>query len=282
MQPGLEFIRSQGGRPTCWLPLTTAHRQGRRPQLRQPPERAYTDDVLAFMEQVAAMVAIAVDNGINYDRAQRYQRELREERDRLRFLLDVNNLLVSHLDYPGCSRRSLRPSSGSSKHDQSASRCTIRSRAQLRLDWIYDAARGFTRSDITLPLDRSVAGMTFSGASPACSGGRTWKERGWDGASLMKASGVESVCCVPLVTRNGKLGALYVGSADGGCVLRGRRHAPRADVGADRDRRRERPRLRARSPKLNAQLIDEKQYLERELQHEFTEIIGRAALCAGC
>ena len=52
------------------------------------------------MEQVAAIVAIAVDNGINWEHAQRYQREVQEERDNLRFLLEVNNLLVSHLDYP--------------------------------------------------------------------------------------------------------------------------------------------------------------------------------------
>ena len=34
------------------------------------------------------------------EEAQRLQQELREERDRLRLLLDVNNLLVSRLDYP--------------------------------------------------------------------------------------------------------------------------------------------------------------------------------------
>ena len=59
----------------------------------------YTDDIAAFMAQIAAVVAIAVDNGINWEQAQRYQHELRDERDRLRFLLDVNNLLVSHLDH---------------------------------------------------------------------------------------------------------------------------------------------------------------------------------------
>ena len=47
------------------------------------------------MEQVAAHVAIAVDSAINFDDAQRLQGELREERDRLRLLLEVNNLLVS-------------------------------------------------------------------------------------------------------------------------------------------------------------------------------------------
>ena len=34
------------------------------------------------------------------EEAKRLQQELRDERDRLRLLLDVNNLLVSRLDYP--------------------------------------------------------------------------------------------------------------------------------------------------------------------------------------
>ena len=97
--PGLEFIRSQGRRIACWLPLTTAHRRVGVLTFGSRSADAYTDDHLAFMDQVAAAVAIAVDNGINFDQAQRYKRELREERDNLRFLLDINNLLVSHLDY---------------------------------------------------------------------------------------------------------------------------------------------------------------------------------------
>jgi GAF domain-containing protein len=35
----------------------------------------YTDDIAAFMAQIAAVVAIAVGNGINWDHAQQYQAE---------------------------------------------------------------------------------------------------------------------------------------------------------------------------------------------------------------
>jgi hypothetical protein len=38
----------------------------------------------AFMEQVAAHVAVAVDNVINFDRSRKYEQELTVERDRLR------------------------------------------------------------------------------------------------------------------------------------------------------------------------------------------------------
>ena len=99
MPLGPSFLRSQGRKVACWLPLTTAHRRVGVLAFGSRSPVPYTDDIAAFMAQIAAVVAIAVDNGINWDQAQRYQRELRDERDRLRFLLDVNNLLVSHLDH---------------------------------------------------------------------------------------------------------------------------------------------------------------------------------------
>src|SRR4029453_9230391 len=81
--PGLEFIRSQGRKISCWLPLTTAHRKVRVLTFRSCSAESYTDDPVAFMDQVASAGAIAVDNGINFEEAQRYQRKLREERDNL-------------------------------------------------------------------------------------------------------------------------------------------------------------------------------------------------------
>jgi len=50
------------------------------------------------MQQVARQVAVAVDNALNLERAQAYQRQLAQERDRLRVLLEVNNAVVSKLD----------------------------------------------------------------------------------------------------------------------------------------------------------------------------------------
>ena len=94
LPPGLAFLRSQGRKVACWLPLTTAHRRVGVLAFGSQSPVPYSDDIAAFMAQIAAVVAIAVDNGINWEQAQRYQHELRDERDRLRFLLDANNLLV--------------------------------------------------------------------------------------------------------------------------------------------------------------------------------------------
>ena len=58
---------------TCWLPLTTAYRSVGVISFGSRWPTRYSADALAFMEQVAAIVAIAADNGINYERAQAYR-----------------------------------------------------------------------------------------------------------------------------------------------------------------------------------------------------------------
>ena len=122
--------------------------QARRPRASAAPlATAYTDDILAFMEQVAATVAIAVENGINYDQAQRYQRELPGERDHLRFMLESTTFSSRISTIAGCSRRSLKPSSVVIDADHIGVALYDEESAQLRLDWMYDKARGFTSSD---------------------------------------------------------------------------------------------------------------------------------------
>ena len=172
----------------------------------------YTDDIAAFMAQIAAVVAIAVDNGINWEQAQRYQRELLDERDRLRFLLDVNNLLVSHLDHRSLLEAICEAVKRVIDADHIGVGLCAPESGQVRLDFVYNKARGFSRPDITFPLDRSIAGLTLERGAAGVFLRPELEDRGWDGAPLMKEYGIESVCCVPLVTRNGPLGVLYVGS----------------------------------------------------------------------
>lgn len=75
-------------------------------------KRAYPDDEVSFMQQVAQMVADAVDNVLHDESARAAQRQLLREWDRVRLLLEVNNAVVSHLNLDdlftavsGCLRR---------------------------------------------------------------------------------------------------------------------------------------------------------------------------------
>ncbi len=276
LHPTLEFMRSQGWKMTCFLPLTTARRKVGVLSFGSGSTTAYTHDVLAFMEQVAATVAIAVENGINREEAQRYEHELREERDRLRFVLDVNNLLVSRLDYPALLKAICDAVQRVVEADQIAVALYDAESEQLRLDMIYDKSRGFTRSDARISLDTSAAGVTFQRGVTGVFRRSELEGRGWtDGASVMKDSGVESVCCVPLVTPSAKLGTLYVGSSkpdpfsEDDVNLLGHTSVQMAIAI-------ENARAYEAMVDLNAHLIDEKQYLELELGHEFAEIVGKS------
>jgi len=273
LPPGLSFLRSQGRKVACWLPLTTAHRRVGVLAFGSRSPVPYTDDVAAFMAQIAAVVAIAVDNGINWEEAQRYQHELRDERDRLRFLLDVNNLLVSDLDHRSLLEEICEAVKRVIDADHIGVGLCAPESGQVQLDFVYSKARGFSRPDITFPLDRSIAGLTLERGAAGVFLRPELEDRGWDGAPLMKEYGLESVCCVPLVTRNGPLGVLYVGSggpdafSQDDVTLLGQTSAQIAIA-------LENARAYEEVTDRNAQLIDEKQYFERELHHEFAEIIG--------
>src|SRR5688572_29819277 len=156
------------------------------------------------MEQVAAHVAIAVDNAINFDDAQRLQGELREERDRLRLLLEMNNLLVSRLDYPDLLQTLSESLQRVVKHDSASVALVDRESGQLRLQALtYHDARGVLEPDVWLPLDGSAAGVTFASGVA-----RLFRQIDLDqfagrDAPSSSSAGAQSVCCVPLVTRRG-------------------------------------------------------------------------------
>jgi formate hydrogenlyase transcriptional activator len=272
----LDFIRHQGAKVTCWLPLTTAHRRVGVLSFGSRDADQYGADAVAFMEQVAAHVAIAVDNAINFDEAQRLQGELREERDRLRLLLEVNNLLVSRLEYPDLLKTLSESLQRVVKHDSASIALVDRESGQLRLQALtYNDARGVLEPNTLLSLEGSPSGLTFARGMA-----RVFRRADLDqfddkDTSPILHSGLHSVCCVPLITRRGSLGTLNVASVDPEAF-------PPEEVEL----------LKQISSQLaiaveNAlafqeitgiknQLAGEKQYLEEEirLKHDFSDIIG--------
>ena len=274
LPPAIAYIHSLGQKHVCLLPLTTARQKigvlafGSR-------SSAYSDEALAFMEQIAGIVAVAVENKINYDEAQRYQRELREERDHLHFLLDINNFLVSRLDHRALLKAIFDTVQRviTAEHVRVAF-CDQESRV-LQLGSSFDTSRGFSESDVTLPLDRTIAGVTLERGAAMVFRLSDQDAIRLDSAAVMKDFGLESVCCVPLVTGNGKVGALYVGRAstasfsEQDAALLGQASAPIA-IAAENARAYE------ALAQINARLTEEKQYLEGELDREFAEIVGKS------
>jgi formate hydrogenlyase transcriptional activator len=252
----LDFLRRRGARVTCWLPLTTSHRRVGVLSVGSRDADQYPADAVAFMEQVAAHVGIAVDNAINFDDAQRLQRELRAERDRLRLLLEMNNLLVSRLKYPELLQTLSESLQRVVKHDST--------RVAL-----------LNGGSSQLSPEETLAGLTLADGVARVFRATDLEQLDGKGASTLLPAGVQSICCVPLVTRRGSLGTLNVASVDPAAF-------PPAEVelltqiSSQLAIAVENALAYQEITGIKDQLAEEKQYLEAEtrLEHDFSNIVG--------
>src|SRR5881409_4399356 len=94
-------LQQHGIVSVCSLPLTTARRRIGALGFGSRDPVTYTAADVTFLGEVAKLVAVAVDNALNFDEAQTTQRQLSTDRDHLRLLLEVTNAMVANPDLPG-------------------------------------------------------------------------------------------------------------------------------------------------------------------------------------
>jgi len=197
---------------SCWLPLTTAqHRLGA--LVFGFGASGYVESQLDFMRQVAAQVAVAVDNTLNYEKAERYQQQVARERDRLQILLEITNALVSELDihdlFPSitaCLRRAV-------PHEYSSLALLDPKTGQLKLHaLVFEAHPDLLQEGITAAIDETPAGQAVETRRAIVLSVEDLERYSSPVVKRLVAAGLKSTCCVPLVTRMRVLGTLNVGS----------------------------------------------------------------------
>jgi formate hydrogenlyase transcriptional activator len=209
-----KMIRERGIRSLCLLPLTTAqHRLGALGfGSRQPA--AYDAVDLEFLGQVAAQVAVAVDNALNAEAAECYQRQLARERDRLRVVLDVTTAMVSSLDTGELFQTissSLRPVL---QHDYTSLVLRDAETGEYGLHSLdFPGGRAAQPEKLKGPLDEtSPAGMAVITRKPVRVDRAAAARYSSEIFNGLLGQGLQSFVCIPLLTRNGVLGTLNVGS----------------------------------------------------------------------
>ena len=276
----LQTLRQEQVKSFCMLPLTTAHRRLGALGFGRTVLHRYSDTEVEFMQQVARQVAVAVDNALNYRSAQAYQQQLAQQRDRLQVLLEVNNVLVSHLDVrelfeaiAACLRRVMH-------HEYTSLALYDPATKRMRVQFLdFPEGRVVIREEMSIAVESSPSGCSFRSRQPLLASRADLEKYDSEIARLLLAEGVRSVCCVPLVTRNRVLGALNVASLRDAAFTQADADLL-SQVSAQIAIAVENALAFKEIAELKNKLAEEKLYLEDEIRTEFNfeEIVGDSAV----
>ncbi len=263
-------LLSNGIHAYCMAPLSTAQRRVGALTFGSTRGGAYTAHDIEFMQQVAKQVAVAVDNALNHEAAAMYEQQLARERDRLRLLLEVNNAVVANLETDELFQ-AISTCLKSSFDVEYASLALYDPEANVfKLHALnFPASRGPFRGNAMLPLDGSPSGVVFKSRTPKLFTPEEYR--------YQFGEGLRSFVSLPLISHDKILGTLNLGgdredlfSPNDVAVLA--QAAGQIAIALDNAL------SYKRIEELNAQLAQEKVYLEDEIrtEHQFEQIIGQS------
>ncbi len=275
----MQRLRGYNVRSMAIIPLTTAqHRLGALCFGHTVPQRI-TDTELQFMQRVASQVAVAVDNALNLETSQAYQQQLARERDRLRVLLDINNVLVTSREFPELFRGIVSALERVVHHDYTSLALLDTATGMLKIHALdFPGPQGLLNREITVSRDSSPSGQAIANGLPLLVRGAEFDRYPNEVLRLLRSEGVQTICCVPLITHGRAFGTLN---------LAGRRadaFSPQdvelmRQVAAQIAIAVENALAFEEIDTLKNKLAEEKLYLEEEIRSEFNfeEIIGESS-----
>jgi formate hydrogenlyase transcriptional activator len=267
-----QFFRSHGIHSLCLLPLTTVHRPLGILGFGREQRAAFSEQDEKFLSLVADVVAVAIDDALNFDASRQAQR-------RLRLLLDLTNRVVANLDLRDVLReishnvREVMHSDlgGVSLLDEESGGLRV-----FALD--FPGSTGYTQEDRIVPVaDREAVQRLVRNRVPVYGSRKELAAKGLSEEALER-EGLNFLCALPLISRDRVLGSLAVGRRD-------QRPFTHDDVdfltqvASQVAIAIENALAYGRVADLNDQLAQEKLYLEDEIrsQMNFEEIIGQSS-----
>jgi formate hydrogenlyase transcriptional activator len=270
-----DILSAEGMKSLCVLPLTTPLRRLGGLSFASREEDAFGEEEVELLGVLTGQVALAVDNVLHHEAAERARQELSRERDRLRLLLEVNNALVSNLEpralfsaIAACLRRVVA-------HDYTSVSVYVEARNAFDMRALEFAGKGLIKEHMVVPVEGSPAGLAFSARRAVRLDKADLERLPGEIARLLLAEGIEAMCSLPLMVHDRCLGTLNVGRQRGGPFS-----AEDADLLAAVANQIAFPVENSLAFQQIAELKDklaaEKVYLEEEIRtdYNFEEIIG--------
>ena len=205
--PQARMAYEVGVRCGCSVPLISHDRVLGTINVGSLREAAFTEADAGLLRQIADQVAIAVENTLNFERSTK-------ESARVRTLLEVNNAIATHLNI----RDLLRATSGCLhayfQHDFSALALYDEKTDSLHVH-AFDRARPDT--DIyegePVPVEGTLTGLAFTTRRAVYRSPVNVEETHAPMARrFFEQQGLQSFCCVPLISHGHVVGVLTLGS----------------------------------------------------------------------
>ena len=271
-----DVLVQHGVESYCAVPLATARGTLGSLNFGSLTREAYTPEDIDFMVRVAKLVAVAVENAMSLEKVREQQTTLRRERDQLDLLLDVTNAVVTQLDSAALFQ-AVAPALRRCCRADLASLTLFDPETRVLRKHACDGPKDMPPNPmpvVELSLT-SPSGLVFTSGKPRVFSQKELQE--FPETRHLVDIGVRSACAVPLATAQGVLGTLNLAafapdafSPDQFALLT--RVAGQIAIAVTNARSYE------RIEELNAQLAQEKLYLQDEIRSEqlFEDIIGRS------
>lgn len=265
----LQPLRGRGLRSYFVTPLTTSEKRLGALGLASPKVKAYEEADINLIRRIAELVALTIENSLTHE-------ELKQERVRLKALVEVNQALVSNLDL-----QRMFPAISDSL------------RRVVDVDFVSLAVIGESNQvleeyarDIPMTSLQSAPSLLTAGSAgaKALDEGKVQLFSNSDASSgeypmlrELYEEGVQSGCCIPLITPKGSLGTLNLASKKADAfgpkdVRLLEQVASQVAIALDNAR------AYREIAELRDKLAEEKLYLEDEIRSEmnFEEIVGES------
>ena len=191
-----ELLREHEVQSICVLPLTTAQRRIGAMAFGRSAEGGYSEEELGFAEQVAAQVAVALDNALHYEEALALQKELAHERDRLQLVLEVNNRVVSNLELRDLFQALSTSLRRVVAHDSATLMLPDTHYPDMLRIYALDfpEGRGFLQQDMLVSITNSNPGKAFQTGEPIMVGSGP-NAVPFTNSNGLKVAESEGLCC---------------------------------------------------------------------------------------
>jgi formate hydrogenlyase transcriptional activator len=198
------LLAEQGISSTCAWPMTRGSRRLGVLVLGRSCPNAYDEEEVRFLGAVADQIGLAIDAVVNFYLSQQVQ-------DQLKLILDLNNQVVSNLEFHDL----LRAASASVRQvmhcDAAAVMLANATGEHLLVHALdYPESRGIFTEGAMVPIEGTMPGDSFKSGKPIVVNRLDPAEMPPEMYSKAAAEGLNSYCDVPLISKNRLLGVLAV------------------------------------------------------------------------